>query len=123
MKTSFSIMMNINPVKDSNMKEIHFYTNLTNEEQTSEWDLDNMCVDYVTTEEAIRDADTDIVKTTQLSFLRNAWDYINRGFKVFIHNGNKVLEVKEHMDGTEKDIRVGHNIHTLLLGGTFGKLY
>ena len=32
-----------------NMKEIHFYTNLTNDEQTSEWDLDDMCVDWFTT--------------------------------------------------------------------------
>lgn len=116
-------MMNTNPVKDSDMKEIHFYTNLTNEEQTSEWDLDNMCVDYVTTEEAIRDADTDIVKTTQLSFLRNAWDYIAAGHEVFIHNGNQVFQVEEHMKGTDKDIRIGQDISRLLIGGTFGKLY
>ena len=25
------------------MKEIHFYTNLNNVEQTSDWDLENMC--------------------------------------------------------------------------------
>ena len=104
------------------MKEIHFYTNLTNEEQTSEWDLDNMLVDYYTANKAIDDPNERMVKTTQLSLLQNSWDYINRGVKVFIHNGNKVLEVKEHMDGTDKDIRVGHNIQTLLLGGTFGKI-
>lgn len=105
------------------MKEIHFYTNLTNEEQTSEWDLDTMCVDYCVTEKAIEETEEGLVKTTQLSFLKNSWDYINQGWKVFIHNGNKVLEVKEHMDGTDKDIRPGHNILTLLLGGTFGELY
>ena len=105
------------------MKEIHFYTNLTNEDQTSEWDLDTMCVDYFTSNEAIENPDEKMVKTTQLCLLRNAWDYIDRGDRVFIHNGNKVLEVKEHMDGTEKDIRTGHNIQTLLLGGTFGKIY
>jgi len=104
------------------MKEIHFYTNLTNEEQTSEWDLDTMCVDYYATNEAINNPDEEIVKTTQLSFLRNSWDYINQGWKVFIHNVDKVLEVKEHMDGTDKDIRPGHNILTLLIGGTFGEL-
>ena len=106
----------------NNMKEIHFYTNLTNEEQTSEWDLDTMLVDYYTANKAIEDPNERIVKTTQLSLLQNSWDYINRGDKVFIHNGNKVLEVKEHMDGTDKDIRVGHNIQTLLLGGTFGPI-
>ena len=37
------------------MKEIHFYTNLTNEEQTSEWDLDTMAVDLYTAQMAIAD--------------------------------------------------------------------
>ena len=105
------------------MKEIHFYTNLTNEDQTSEWDLDTMCVDYCTSNEAIENPDERIVKTTQLCLLRNAWHYIKRGDKVFIHNGDKVLEVKPHMDGTDKDIKVGHDISRLLIGGTFGKLY
>jgi hypothetical protein len=81
-----------------------------------------MCVDYYATNEAIENPDERIVKTTQLCLLRNAWDYINQGCKVFIHNGDKVLEVKEHMDGTDKDIRPGHNILTLLIGGTFGEL-
>ena len=115
-------MMNTVQEKDSNMKEIHFYTNLTNEEQTSEKDLDTMCVDYVTTKEAIRDADTGVVRTTQLSFLRNAWDYIAAGHEVYIHNGNEVLQVKEHMKGTDKDIRIGHDISRLLIGGTFGDI-
>ena len=104
------------------MKEIHFYTNLTNEEQTSEWDLDTMCVDYFTSNKMIEDPDETLVKTTQLSLLRNAWNYIGRGDRVFIHNGNKVFEVKEHMDGTDKDIRPGHNIQILLTGGGFGPI-
>lgn len=104
------------------MKEIHFYTNLCNEEQTSEKDLDTMCVDYYSTQDAISDPKVKIVRTTQLSFLRNAWDYIDRGCKVFIHNSSEVLEVKEHMDGTGRDIRVGHDMSRLLIGGVFGKL-
>ena len=104
-------------------KSIHFFTNLTNEKQTSEWDLDTMCVDYCSTNEEINDPNGGIVKTTQLSFLRNAWDYISMGYHVFIHNGDQVLEVKEHMDGTNKDIKVGNDISRLLIGGTFGKLY
>ena len=105
-----------------NMKEIHFYTNLTTENQTSEWDLDTMCVDYYNSNKAIEDPQETMVKTTQLSLLRNAWDYIRRGDKVFIHNGDKVLEVKEHMEGTDKDIRPGHNIQILLLGGALGPI-
>ena len=104
------------------MKEIHFYTNLTNEEQTSEWDLDTMLVDYYTTDKAIYNPNETKVKTTQLSFLRNAWAYINEGWKVFIHNGSTVLEVKEHMDGTNKDIKIGNDISRLLIGGTFGEI-
>ena len=104
------------------MKEIHFYTNLTNEEQTSEWDLDDMCVDYYTTSMSILDPRIDVVKTTQLSFLRNTWDYIDRGYKVFIHNGKSVYDVKEHMTGVNKDIRVGNDISKLLIGGLFGEL-
>lgn len=104
------------------MKEIHFYTNLTNEEQTSEKDLDTMLVDYFTSCEAIENPNVEVVKTTQIALLRNAWDYIRRGDAVFIHNGRKVLEVKEHMEGTNKDIRVGHNIQNILTGGTFGPI-
>lgn len=105
-----------------NMKEIHFYTNLTNEEQTSERDLDTMCVDYFTTNKAIENPYETMVKTTQLSFLRNTWDYIDRGYKVFIHNGTSVYDVKEHMTGVNKDIRVGNDLSRLLIGGTFGEL-
>lgn len=105
------------------MKEIHFYTNLTNEDQTSEWDLDTMCVDYCTSNEAIENPDERIVKTTQLCLLRNAWDYISRGDRVFIHNGNEVFEVLEgKYENTDKEIRRGMDMSRLLLGGTFGEL-
>ena len=117
-------MMSINLVKDSNMKEIHFYTNLTNVEQTSEWDLDNMCVDYFTSNKVIENPDEKMVKTTQLCLLRNTWDYIDRGARVFIHNGNEVFEVFDgRYDGTGKEIRRGMDISKLLIGGTFGKIY
>jgi len=104
------------------MKEIHFYTNLTNEEQTSEWDLDNMLVDLYSSNKAIENPYVEMVKTTQICLLRNAWDYINEGYKVFIHNGDKVMEVKEHMEGTDKDIRNDVDISRLLLGGVFGEI-
>lgn len=106
------------------MKQIHFFTNLNNPEQTSEWDLDTMCVDYSITQFMIDEPNVEKVKTTQLSFLINAWDYIGKGYKVYIHNGAEVFEVKEHMENThsEKDIQKGHNILKLLLGGEFGKI-
>ena len=106
------------------MKEIHFFTNLNNSEQTSEWDLDTMCIDYAITQFMIEQPKIEKVKTTQLSFLINAWDYIDKGYKVYIHNGAEVFEVREHMENTcfGKDIQKGHNILKLLLGGEFGKI-
>lgn len=105
------------------MKEIHFYTNLTNEDQTSDWDLETMCVDYCASNEAIENPDERIVKTTQLCLLRNAWDYIDRGDRVFIHNGDEVFEVLEgKYENTDKEIRRGMDMSRLLIGGTFGEL-
>ncbi len=115
-------MMNINLVKDSNMKEIHFYTNLTNEEQTSEWDLDTMCVDYYTSNEAIEDLNVTMVKTTQLGLLRNTWDYINRGDMVFIHNGSEIIKIEPNMFYKGKYIKPGHDLSRMLIGGTFGEI-
>lgn len=106
------------------MKQIHFFTNLNNPEQTSEWDLGTMCMDYSITQFMIDEPNVEKVKTTQLSFLINAWDYIDKGYKVYIHNGTEVFEVKEHMESTRygKDIQKGHDILKLLLGGEFGKI-
>ena len=105
-------------------KEIHFYTNLNNVEQTSDWDLEHMCIDYVSTQIMIDSPNVEKVKTTQLSFLMNTWDYIDEGYKVYIHNGVEVFEVREHMGNTYtgNDIRKGHNILRVLLGGEFGKI-
>lgn len=106
------------------MKEIHFYTNLNNIEQVSDWDLETMNTDYVSTSKAIDNENCEIVKTTQLSFLIDSWYYIyNKEYKIYIHNDNKIYEVKEHMDScTDMDIKYGYNICKLLLGGVFGKL-
>ena len=106
------------------MKEIHFYTNLTPMEQTSERALDNMCVDSFTSNKAIENPAEKLVKTAQLCLLKNTWDYIDRGARVFIHNGNEVFEVFDgRYDSTGKEIRRGMDISKLLIGGTFGKIY
>lgn len=111
-------------VKNIGRKEIHFYTNLCNEKQTTEWDLETMHTDYVSTIRAINDSNERIVKTTQLEFLNNAWDYIDHGCDVYIHNSNKpTLKVEEHMPTANgKDIRYAHNICRLLCAGVFGKI-
>lgn len=98
------------------MKEIHFYTNLCNEEQVSDWDLETMLTDYVGTKNAIDDPETNIVKTTQLSFLRNAWDFMEKGVKIYIHNGDESFQIFDHMK------RKGIDAEELLLNNVFGKL-
>lgn len=109
------------------MKQIHFYTDLCNEEQTSEWDLDTMNTDFVSTVREIEKVTKEgrgIVKTTQLSLLHNTWDYIDEGFDVFIHIREENMNVSEHMrTPSGKDIRRGQDLSRLLLGGTFGKIY
>lgn len=105
------------------VRELHFYTNLSDIEQTSDWDLENMLTDYVETEKAIKDNDIDTIKTTQLTFLNDAWYYIDKGFDVYIHISNKILKVEEHMIGVNgKDIRYGHNICRILCSGGFGEI-
>lgn len=82
-----------------------------------------MVTDYVGTIKEIKDPKKEIVKTTQLVFLINTWDYMDKGYKVYIHNNVEVFEIREHMNThTGKDIKKGHNILKLLLGGEFGKI-
>jgi len=105
-----------------NTKEIHFYTNLCDIEQVSDWDLDTMLTDFVSTRDSIEKGETRIVKTTQLSFLRNTWDYIDRGIRVFVHNDGHEIEITEHCNACNKDLRVGHDVSRLFIGGAFGEL-
>ncbi len=104
------------------MRELHFYSNLCDIDNVSEWDLDTMCTDYVTTKKAIEDSSERIVKTTQMSFLINTWDYIDSGFVVFLHNNSNCYIIKEHMPEISKDITRSMNILKLYLGNTFGEI-
>ena len=104
------------------MKEIHFYTDLCDIEQVSDWDLDNMNTDYTSTKSSI-DNGVRIVKTTILSFLDDAWDFIENGVRVFIHVNSREIEVKDGMTAENgKEIRKGHRILQLLRNNYFGEL-
>lgn len=104
-------------------RELHFYTNLCNEEQTSEWDLDTMQVDFVNARKAIYEGNERIVKTTVLTFLGDTWDLIDDGWRVFIHNDNVVMEIKEGMvTPNGKEIRRGHNLHRMLVASALGEI-
>lgn len=104
------------------MKEIHFYTDLCNIEQVSDWDLENMNTDYTSTKASI-DSGNKIVKTTILSFLDDAWYFIGNGVRVFIHVNSREIEVKDGMVAENgKEIRKGHRILQLLRNNYFGEL-
>lgn len=104
------------------MKEIHFYTDLCNIEQVSDWDLENMNTDYASTKASI-DSGNKIVKTTILSFLDDAWYFIGNGVRVFIHVNSREIEVKDGMIAENgKEIRKGHRILQLLRNNYFGEL-
>lgn len=77
------------------MRELHFYTNLNNIEQASDWDLETMCMDYVSTSENIKNTDKKIVKTTQLVLLAEASEFLNNGFVIYLHNATRMIEVKD----------------------------
>jgi len=106
------------------MKAIHFYTDLTNEHQCSDYDLEDMLVDYTSflnEYERNKDISNAILKTTQLCFLCDAWDYIKNGFNIFIHHKNSTMELTA--DGikkfTNKEIKPTQNIEKLFMGGVF----
>ena len=104
-------------------KTIHFFTNISNDDQMPEEWLDDLRIDYYSTVEAIEDPNIERVRTTQIVLLRNAWDYIAQGYRVFIHIREEVFEVKEHMNGAIKDITIGNDLSRLLTGGAFGEIY
>lgn len=104
------------------MKEIHFYTDLCDVEQVSEWDLDTMNIDYTSTKASI-DSGVEIVKTTILTFLDDAWDFIENGVRVFIHVNSREVEVKDGIIAENgKEIRKGHRLLKLLRCNYFGEL-
>ena len=104
------------------MNEIHFYTDLCDTDQVSDWDVENMNIDYASTKSSI-DNGVRIVKTTILSFLDDAWDFIESGVRVFIHVGSREIEVKDGMIAENgKEIRKGHRLLQLLRNNYFGEL-
>lgn len=103
------------------MREIHFYTNICNEEQVSIEELENMSVDYIGTINKIKNKNIRVVRTTQLFLLENIWTYIDMGFKIYLHNGIEVREVKDGMNAAG-EVKNGTNILMCLLHGWFGEI-
>ena len=99
------------------MKEIHFYLDVIFDYKFRTMSPDSVCCScYDSTELAINTGIEEI-HTTSLASI--TFDLINLGYRIFLHRNNKVLECKPGMEGTEKDIRMEHNIFKLIRAKVF----
>ena len=98
-----------------NKKEIYFVLD------TFEYPFISMptidCYSYLDTEEAIK-CGCKRIRTYDLLHL--SFDLLELGYRIYLVKDAKVLEVYPGMDNfSNKDIRFGHNLRRLLLGGFF----
>lgn len=99
------------------MKEIHFYLDVNFQYGFQTANSNAVCCScYDSTEFAI-DKGIEEIHTTSLASI--TFDLINLGYRIFLHRNNKVLECKPGMEGTEKDIRMEHNIFRIIRAKVF----
>lgn len=98
------------------MKEIHFYKDiysLPNEK----W-VGGIFTTHNSTKNAINDGDV-LIDTTAISALDFA-DLLSRGYRVFLHENKRCFECNEGVvAATDKEIRNGHDIRRIWIGGGF----
>lgn len=95
-------------------KEIHFYLDFI------PYDIMIALSSYDVTKDFINKG-VEQIHTTSIANI--SFDLLDLGYKIFLHKNNKVLECKPGMNGTEKDIRKGHNILRLIIGGHFDNYF
>lgn len=95
-------------------KEIHFHLDFS-------YDPDHTFKTYDGTNWAI-ERGKDVIHTTSIANI--SFDLLDLGYRIFVHRNGRVLEFKlGSMDGTEKEIRRGHNPLRLILGHTFDEYF
>ena len=103
----------MNLMTNSLEKHIHFYKD--------NYELQN-CEGFLVTHnetiEAIQ-ADEELINTSAISALDFEW-LLDKGYRIWLHENNRNFEIKlGNVVATEKEIRKGHNIMKLWIGGTF----
>ena len=102
------------------MKEIHFYKDL------KDVSLPKFLRDfYASHNETIRaiKADEKVIYTVALSALCFS-NLLDKGYKIFLHENGKCGELHEGTtELTNKELRRGHNISTIWIGGGFENFF
>ena len=98
------------------MKEIHFYKDL---KKISLYDfLNKFYQSHNETIKAIK-SDIEVIHTAALSALCFS-DLLDKGYKIFLHENGKCGELHEGTtELTDKELRKGHNISNIWIGGGF----
>lgn len=102
------------------MKEIHFYKDL---KDVSLYDFLNKF--YQSHNETVKDIKfgVEVIHTTALSALCFS-DLLDRGYKIFLHENGKCGELHEGTtELTDKELRKGHNISNIWIGGGFENFF
>lgn len=96
--------------------EIHFYFD-TEDSTITETELDDLIIDYKTTEESLSRKEP-LIRTTCLSWL--SFDRIDEGYDVYVHRNGVYKKMYPGMESVHnKDIRKEHNLMRLFTGGYF----
>ena len=96
-------------------KRIYFLYDL-NERSITDRDLSDCIICFKDLLDAINRGQ-EIIYTTQLSYLIDTWDLIDNGYRVFTVLDGRIKEMYEHTPDMVKDLRRGHNVERLFLGG------
>lgn len=102
------------------MKEIHFYKDL---KEISLYDfLNKFYPSHNETIKAIK-YDSEVIHTTALSALCFS-NLLDEGYKIFLHENGKCGELHKGVtELTDKELRRGHNISTIWVGGGFKNFF
>jgi len=97
-------------------KEMHVYLDMLSVlTEMANGEIGEVCQSYKDTYTFLNKEHNDIIRTTITHFL--SWDF---GERLFVHVNNEVHEITlGECEGTDKDIRVAHNLEKLLFAGKF----